>query len=151
MHASALPATSTTGTVVPASTDGEIRWGSYISKLPTLEAAIEEAVLNIQASIGEDAQPQLAMVFVTSRHEEEYSSILSMLRARLPSLKYLFGCSVSVWGVSACARGSSRQLYIRIHLLLMLGLICFTIYLSSSKQVITRKKSTGNTVMLLIS
>ena len=84
------------GTIVrtPGST-AEIRWGSYLSKSPSLPDAVNEAVDRILESIGRDSQPELALVFVSSVYGPDFESVVPMLRERLPSLKSVFGCSVS--------------------------------------------------------
>lgn len=95
-RASSSPASLATGTVVksPDATE-EIRWGSFVSQQAELEDAVEEAVQAIRERIGKDAQPELALVFVSSVHGEEFNRVVPLLRERLPSLRYIFGCSVS--------------------------------------------------------
>ncbi len=53
----------------------EIRWGSFVSKLPMLELAAKEAVDQILASIGADAKPELAIVFVTCPLAAEFDQV----------------------------------------------------------------------------
>ncbi|KAG1678799.1 hypothetical protein FOA52_012839 [Chlamydomonas sp. UWO 241] len=71
----------------------EIRWGSFVSRLPVLELAVKEAVSSILASIGTDSAPQLAIVFVTSSMGAEFDQVVPLLRQLLPSLKNIVGCS----------------------------------------------------------
>lgn len=61
--------------------------------------AVNEAVQQIMAAIGEDAQPELALVFVSCVHGSNFEQVVPLLRARLPSLKTIFGCSVSDWNL----------------------------------------------------
>ena len=89
-----------TGTVLqttpaaPGAPPGTLRWGSYLSRLPKLELAAREAVDNILAAIGPDAEPQLAIVFVTADFGEEFDAVVPLLRRLVPSLKHVIGCSV---------------------------------------------------------
>jgi hypothetical protein len=93
--ARATTASLATGTVVKVPEAGaEIRWGSFLSKEEDLEAAVDEAVRAIQDSIGEDVKPELALVFVSSLHGEEFDRVVPLLRKRVPSLRHIFGCSV---------------------------------------------------------
>lgn len=103
-----------TGTVVPAGPSGDpLRWGSFVSKLSSLEASIDEAVRNILASIGPDSQPELAIVFVSSVFgPENFDVVVPRLREAVPSLKYVFGCSVSAYphGVNRGSRSTRTPL-----------------------------------------
>ncbi len=74
----------------------EIRWGSFVSKQLLLAAAIDEAVADIMESIGQDSEPELAIVFVTSTFGPEFEQLVPTLRAKVPSLKHIFGCSVGL-------------------------------------------------------
>ena len=71
-----------------------IRWGSFVSKQLSLAAAVDEAVSDIMESIGQDSAPELAIVFVTSTFGPEFDQLVPLLRAKVPSLKHIFGCSV---------------------------------------------------------
>lgn len=99
-----------TGTVLqttpaaPGAPPGTLRWGSYLSRLPKLELAAREAVDNILAAIGPDAEPQLAIVFVTADFGEEFDAVVPLLRRLVPSLKHVIGCSV---------RGQGRGCHVR--------------------------------------
>eukprot|EP00798_Chlamydomonas_sp_ICE-L_P021648 gene21648-28661_t len=77
--------------------DGEasadFRWGSFVSKQQELSAAINEAVEKILENIGEDADPELAIIFVTTSFGKEFDQVVPLLRSRLPSLKQIFGSS----------------------------------------------------------
>lgn len=90
--ASSQPASSPN---VVASRVRQIRWGSWLSTAESLEAAIPECVARILAGIGRDAEPELAIVFVSSAHGGQYDKVIPLLRQQLPSLKFVFGCSVS--------------------------------------------------------
>lgn len=57
---------------------------------------MEEAVAKIMGSIGADSLPEMALVFVSASHEDDFDHLVPLLRKRLPSLKNIFGCSVSV-------------------------------------------------------
>lgn len=78
----------------------DFRWGSFLSSLPTVPDAVAEAVQATIASIGPDAQPQLAIVFVTSEYSAQFDLVVPTLRQLLPSLKHIIGCSVrpNAWG-----------------------------------------------------
>jgi hypothetical protein len=103
--AGATTASLATGTVVKVPEAGsEIRWGSFLSTEESLEAAVDEAVRTIKDSIGEDAKPELALVFVSSLHGEEFDRVVPLLRERVPSLRHIFGCSVgSSAGCASCS------------------------------------------------
>lgn len=90
---SATPQQLATGAVVRTSV-AEIRWGSFVSRLPVLELAAKEAVSSILASIGTDSQPELAIVFVTSAMGAEFDMVVPVLRQLVPSLKNIIGCTV---------------------------------------------------------
>eukprot|EP00195_Chlamydomonas_chlamydogama_P011605 CAMPEP_0202908360 /NCGR_PEP_ID=MMETSP1392-20130828/45772_1 /ASSEMBLY_ACC=CAM_ASM_000868 /TAXON_ID=225041 /ORGANISM="Chlamydomonas chlamydogama, Strain SAG 11-48b" /LENGTH=284 /DNA_ID=CAMNT_0049597645 /DNA_START=109 /DNA_END=959 /DNA_ORIENTATION=- len=90
--AQATPQPLSTGSIVKTS-NSEFRWGSYVSKHEVLELAVDEAVENIKKSIGQDSEPELAIVFITTAHGEEFEDVIPLLRERLPSLKHIFGCS----------------------------------------------------------
>lgn len=114
------------GTVVrPPGAQNEIRWGSYVSTKEDLPDAIEEAVDRIMGSIGNDSQPELAIVFVSSTHGPDYSTVVPLLRKRLPSLKHVFGCSVSTCmghGWIACShttRGAHSNTH-QVHVALLM-------------------------------
>lgn len=100
-------------TVVKGGSGQEIRWGSYLSVKPKLEAAIEEAVEKILGSIGTDSQPELAIVFVSSVHGPSFDDVVPLLRQRVPSLKHIFGCSVGC-GSAALASVCREQGFARV-------------------------------------
>ncbi len=81
---------------------------------------MQEAVQQVMQAIGEDAKPQLALVFVSSVHGSKFEQVVPLLRAKLPSLKTIFGCSVSRPGHSM-----GRLLYAVGSHARMLRLLCW--------------------------
>ncbi len=93
------------GTVVKQpGADKEVRWGSALSRATTLSEAMDEAVGSILGSIGRDSKPDLAIVFASSVHGEEFEQLVPMLRERVPSLRTVFGCSVRAAAAAACVQ-----------------------------------------------
>jgi small ligand-binding sensory domain FIST len=78
--------------------DKLIRWGSALSRDEELEAAIEEAIADVKAGMeaGADFAPDLALVHASSVHGDDFESVVPLLRQKLPSLRTIFGSSVSV-------------------------------------------------------
>jgi hypothetical protein len=74
---------------------GDYSWGSFLSSSEVVDVAIAECVDAILQSIGRDAQPELALVFVSSAYGAQYERIIPALRELVPSLKCVYGCSVS--------------------------------------------------------
>lgn len=70
-------------------------WSSYVSRRINLELAIEETVEGARKGQAEDWEPELAVVFLSSAYVQEYASLISLLRSKVPSLKYIVGSSVS--------------------------------------------------------
>ncbi|GAX79069.1 hypothetical protein CEUSTIGMA_g6509.t1 [Chlamydomonas eustigma] len=84
--------TLSTGSIVRTQTS-EIRWGSFVSTLPVIEIAAQEAVEGIMSSVGKDTKPDLAIVFVTCSLGSEFDKVIPILRKLVPSLKTIVGCS----------------------------------------------------------
>lgn len=81
--------------VVQVSEDHQLRWGSYVSQIENLDDAIRDCVINTLRHIGRDSVPELAIVFVGSAHGKDFGKVVPILRALVPSLKHIFGCTVS--------------------------------------------------------
>ena len=71
-------------------------WSSHVSRRINLDLAIEEAVAGAHKQLCSDsaAEPQLAVVFVSSAYAQDYDQVVPQLRKRLPSLKFIFGSTV---------------------------------------------------------
>jgi small ligand-binding sensory domain FIST len=86
----------------------EIRWGSYVSSKPTVHDAVEEAVERISAGLSPDFAPDIALVFASCSYGQDLENVVSEIRKQLPSVKRIFGCSVSkpppLAVAAACAR-----------------------------------------------
>lgn len=77
---------------------GEFRWGSFLSRKEFIDDAVAEAVSSILQNIGKDAQPNIALVFVSSAYGQQYDRVVPALRELVPSLQCIYGCSVSTHG-----------------------------------------------------
>jgi len=69
-------------------------WSSHVSRRINLELAIEEAIEGARKGQAEDWEPELAIVFLSSAYVQEYASLISLLRSKVPSLKHIIGSSV---------------------------------------------------------
>ena len=68
-----------------------MKWASAVSERPDLEEAMEEAVAEVRAELG-DSQPDLAAVFVSPHHAQGYARIGSLVSEALGP-RVLLGCS----------------------------------------------------------
>ena len=68
-----------------------MKWASSVSELPDLEQAIDECTNGLLTSLG-DAQPDLAVVFVSPHYESEYDKVVQLIAQRLGPVK-IFGCT----------------------------------------------------------
>ena len=68
-----------------------MKWASSVSELPDLEQAIDECTNSLLKSLG-DAQPDLAVVFVSPHYESEYDKVVQLIAKGLVPVK-IFGCT----------------------------------------------------------
>jgi len=70
-------------------------WGSGMSRSLNLELALDQACAQaLSTSAPEnDVAPDLAIVFISSAYAEQYEQVVPILRARLPSIKHIVGCT----------------------------------------------------------
>ena len=68
-----------------------MKWASSVSELPNLDQAIDECITGLSSTLG-DAQPDLAVVFVSPHFESEYSKVVELIAQGLGPVK-IFGCS----------------------------------------------------------
>ena len=68
-----------------------MKWASSVSELPDLEQAIDECTNGLLKSLG-DAQPDLAVVFVSPHYESEYDKVVQLIAKGLGPVK-IFGCT----------------------------------------------------------
>lgn len=68
-----------------------MKWASSVSELPNLNQAIDECITGLSSTLG-DAQPDLAVVFVSPHFESEYSKVVELIAQGLGPVK-IFGCS----------------------------------------------------------
>lgn len=109
MCASGQPASSEIGSAAP--NDPALFWKSHISSSPTLKLSIDDCITEIiprRKARTVPVQPTLAIVFVSSAYADSYWQLVPLLRQRLPSLKTIVGCSVSV--TCQQVQGQSRGL-----------------------------------------
>jgi hypothetical protein len=71
-------------------------WASFVSRRINIELALEEAIEGAKNGQSEGWEPELAVVFLSSAYVEEYASLISLLRSKVPSLKHVVGSTVSV-------------------------------------------------------
>jgi small ligand-binding sensory domain FIST len=67
-----------------------------VSRRINIELALEEAIEGARRGQAEDWEPELAIVFLSSAYVQEYGSLVSLLRRKVPSLKYITGSTVSM-------------------------------------------------------
>lgn len=94
LNASAIPETAAGMTAVGQTS---FAWSSYVSRRINLDLAIDEAVAGALRHREQQWGPELAIVFLSSAYVAEYGQLVQQLRAKIPSLKYIFGSTVSVW------------------------------------------------------
>jgi hypothetical protein len=84
-------------TAVPSvAAPGSFQWSSNISRRINLDLAVEEAVSGALSNQATGWEPELAVVFLSSAYVAEYDQLVDLLRQRVPSLKHVFGSSVSL-------------------------------------------------------
>jgi hypothetical protein len=81
---------------------GSFQWSSNISRRINLDLAIEEAVAGALSSKATGWEPELAIVFLSSAYVAEYDQLVKLLRHRVPSLKHIFGSTVSLTKQACC-------------------------------------------------
>jgi small ligand-binding sensory domain FIST len=81
-----------------------MQWINALSKRPSLEAAVDEVVAQVQTSL--DQPGDLAFVFISNSFASEYPRLMPLLRERL-QIPYLIGCGGG--GVIGQKQGSSPQ------------------------------------------
>ncbi len=67
----------------------QMKWTSFLSTRPSLEAAIAEVVQQTQAAL--QVSPDLALIFISSAFASEYSRLVPLLQEHLPNVP-LIGC-----------------------------------------------------------
>ena len=68
-----------------------MKWASAASDDASLEQAIDACVSSITSELGTDA-PDLAIVFASSHHAEQYDQLVQLMQQKLRA-KHLIGCS----------------------------------------------------------
>ena len=68
-----------------------MKWASAASDDTSLERAIDACISSVTSELGTDA-PDLAIVFASSHHAEQYAQLVQLVRQRLMA-KHLIGCS----------------------------------------------------------
>ncbi|MBM0742253.1 FIST C-terminal domain-containing protein [Phormidium sp. CLA17] len=67
----------------------QMKWASFLSTRPSLEAAIAEVVQQTQAAL--QTSPDLALIFISSAFASEYSRLMPLLQEHLAGVP-LIGC-----------------------------------------------------------
>ena len=80
---------------------GDVALGSFLSTKPDTLEAVQEAVSAIAARLGGEGsfQPELALVFATAAYGGGLEEVVPALRQLVPSLRHVFGCTVSGAGL----------------------------------------------------
>ncbi|MCS6915898.1 MAG: FIST C-terminal domain-containing protein [Myxococcales bacterium] len=68
-----------------------MRWATAISERPTLDAAVEDAVVALRAELGAE-EPDLVLCFVSSHYRAGFATLPQLVRRLLPEA-LLLGCS----------------------------------------------------------
>ncbi|KAG2486907.1 hypothetical protein HYH03_014406 [Edaphochlamys debaryana] len=68
-------------------------WRTHISRKPTLLQSLFDAIAAIRKQGPIPDRLDLAMVYVSSAYEQDYAYLVDALRAELPGLRNVFGCS----------------------------------------------------------
>jgi hypothetical protein len=97
-------------------TRGPFTWGSCVATKPNIQRAVESAAKDIQAQWAKQQQqqqqqpkqqqqqqqqfqPDLALVFASCNYGPQLQDVVAAVRRAAPSVKHIFGCSVSwTWG-----------------------------------------------------
>lgn len=96
LRASADPAPAAApASSVIASKRGDLAWASCVSSLPSVNAAVQEAVDSILEQQDDDFEPDLAIVFASCNYGSQLQDVVSAIRRQVPSVRHVFGCSVS--------------------------------------------------------
>lgn len=83
----------------------QMKWASFLSTRPSLEAAIAEVVQQTQAAL--QTSPDLALIFISSAFASEYSRLMPLLQDHLPGVP-LIGCGG--FGIAGMdGQGSPRE------------------------------------------
>ena len=97
------------------------QWSSYVSRRINLELALDEAIEGARQGHADDWQPELAVVFISSSYVQEYGSLISLLRNKVPSLKHITGCTVSPMAGSSSVAHSCFSLLDTLHVVCAQG------------------------------
>jgi deleted-in-malignant-brain-tumors protein 1 len=88
--------------------DGDARLGSFLSTKADALEAVQEAVAAIRAGQGDGFEPELALVFAAAAYGSGLEEVVPALRQLVPSLRHIFGCTVS-WGAAALVDCEARN------------------------------------------
>lgn len=95
----------------------QMKWASFLSTRPSLEAAIAEVVQQTQSAL--QTSPDLALIFISSAFASEYSRLMPLLQEHLPGVP-LVGCGGS--GITGMdGQGTPREMEGEPALTLMLA------------------------------
>jgi hypothetical protein len=96
--ASDSTASRTAGPAVISSRHDDMVWASCVSSKSTVRSAVEDTVSSIMQQ-QPDLQPDLALVFASCNYGSQLQDVVRAIRREVPSVRHVFGCSVSrlVW------------------------------------------------------
>jgi hypothetical protein len=97
--ASDSTAARTAGPAVISSRHDDMVWASCVSSKTTVRSAVEDAVSSIMQQ-QPDLQPDLALVFASCNYGSQLQDVVRAIRREVPSVRHVFGCSVSRLGVA---------------------------------------------------
>ena len=93
-----------------------IQWTNALSTRPSLEAAVQEVVNQVQSSIS--GSLDLGIVFISSAFESEYSRLMPLLQEKL-AVPILIGCSGG--GIVGMTDGDAKEIEAKVALSLSVG------------------------------
>lgn len=93
-------------TTVVSTPEGDVKVGAFLSRAASASDAVREAVAAIRAGLEQGGasasgggsssfEPELAIVFATAAHGDGLEDVVPALREAVPSLRHVFGCTVS--------------------------------------------------------
>ena len=93
-----------------------MQWANALSTRPSLEAAVQEVVTQVQQTI--TGSLDLGIVFISSAFESEYARLMPLLQEKL-SIPVLIGCSGG--GIVGMTEGGAKEIEANVALSLSVG------------------------------
>jgi hypothetical protein len=87
-------------------------WASCVSSKTTVRSAVEDAVSSIMQQ-QPDFQPDLALVFASCNYGSQLQDVVRAIRREVPSVRHVFGCSVSSLGMAGLPAAAAAAAALR--------------------------------------